>query len=86
MEGETEERNLLLTIDRVATRYGVLPSTALRVASTFDLKVANTAIAYEIYCQQEANKLTNRARGYKPAPQMSQDTLRAAMERVRKKT
>lgn len=75
----------MLTIDRVATRYGVLPSTALRLASTFDLKVANTAIAYEIYCQQEANKMTNRARGYRPAPQLSQDTLKAAMERARKR-
>lgn len=76
----------MLTIDRVAMRYGVLPSTALRVASTFDLKVANTAIAYEIYCKQEANKLTNGARGYRPSPQLSQDTLRTAMERVRNKS
>lgn len=74
---------MLLTIDRVATRYGVLPSTALRTASTFDLKVANTAIAYEIYCKQEANKLTNGARGYKPMPQLSQEAMKAAMERVR---
>ena len=76
---------MLLTIDRVATRYGVLPSQALRSASTFDLKVANTAIAYEIYCQQEANKMTNGARGYRPGPQLSQDTLKAAMAKVRNK-
>lgn len=76
---------MLLTIDRVATRYGVLPSQALRSASTFDLKVANTAIAYEIYCKQEANKLTNGARGYRPTRQLDQDTMKAALEKVRKK-
>lgn len=75
----------MLTIDRISTRYGMLPSQALGIATTFDLRVANTAIAYEIYCQQEANKTTNQARGYKAAPQLSQDTMRAAMERVRNK-
>jgi hypothetical protein len=75
----------MLTIDRVSKRYGVLPSHALRTASTFDLKVANTAMAYEIYCQQEANKTTNAARGYKPMPQMSMDQMKAAMAKVRNK-
>jgi len=76
----------MLTIDRVAQRYGVLPSHALRTASTFDLQVANTAMAYEIYCRQEANKLTNGARGHKPTatPQMSQERMQAAMANVRK--
>ena len=75
----------MLTIDRIATRYGILPSQALVSATTLDLRIANTAIAYEIYCQREANKQTNQARGYRPTPQLSQDTMRAAMERVRKK-
>lgn len=75
----------MLTIDRICKRYGILPSQALSSASTLDLKVANTAMAYEVYCQREAQKTTNSARGYKPAPQLSMDKMKAAMERVRNK-
>jgi len=50
-----------------------------------DLRVANTAMAYEIYCQREAQKTTNAARGFRPAPQLSMDKMKEAMERVRNK-
>jgi uncharacterized membrane protein YebE (DUF533 family) len=75
----------MLTIDRISKRYGILPSQALSSATTMDLRVANTAMAYEIYCQREAQKTTNAARGFRPAPQLSQEKMKQAMERVRNK-
>lgn len=75
----------MLTIDRICKRYGILPSQALSSATTMDLRVANTAMAYEIYCQREAQKTTNAARGFRPAPQISMDKMKEAMERVRNK-
>lgn len=74
----------MLTIDRISKRYGILPSQALRHATTMDLRVANTAMAYEVYCQREAQKTTNSARGFRSAPQLSQDKMKEAMTKVRK--
>jgi uncharacterized membrane protein YebE (DUF533 family) len=74
----------MLTIDRISKRYGILPSQALSQATTMDLRVANTAMAYEVYCQRESQKHTNGARGFRPTPQLSMDKMKQAMEQVRK--
>lgn len=49
---------MIMTIDRLATRYGHLPSNILSKASTFDLFIMDAAMHYEHHLQQETNPST----------------------------
>ena len=68
--------SMLLSIDALGKRYSLLPSEVMSKASTFDLVVLDAAIGYEVYLQ-------SKAEGKKATPQLSQDEMMAAMERVR---
>lgn len=46
---------MLLTLDKMAERYGMLPSQVLVQASTLDLYVMDAAISYHDYSQRKAN-------------------------------
>ena len=76
MDPEGIEMSMLLSIDAIGKRYSLLPSEVMERASTFDLVVLDAALGYQKYIQDKAD-------GKKTAPQLSQDEMMAAMERVR---
>ncbi len=45
---------MVLTIDTMAKRYGMLPTEVLSQASTFDLYIMDAAVAYHNYQTQKA--------------------------------
>ena len=47
---------MLLSLDNVAQRYGVLPSVALRQGNTIDLLVLHTASKYNEWTQTDEYK------------------------------
>jgi len=69
--------SMILSIDALGKRYSLLPSEVMSKASTFDLVVLDAALGYQNYIQDKAD-------GKKATPQLSQEEMIAAMERVRK--
>ncbi len=45
---------MIMMLDTMAERYGMLPSEVMERASTFDLFVCDTAIGYRNYQQEKA--------------------------------
>jgi len=68
--------SMLLSIDAIGKRYSLLPSEVMSRASTFDLVVLDAALGFQTYMQDKAD-------GKKATPQLSQEEMIAAMERVR---
>jgi hypothetical protein len=46
---------MIILIDTMAERYGMLPSEVMQRANTFDVFVADTAIGYRNYLTDKAN-------------------------------
>lgn len=45
---------MILTLDRMAERYGMLPSQVMNHGSTFDLYVMDAALSYDNYHQKKS--------------------------------
>jgi hypothetical protein len=69
-----------LTLDFVGKRYGKLPSEVMLEGSSLDIWIAELAVGYENYL----NKKHAGNLGPTPAPNLSQDEMRAMIERVKK--
>jgi hypothetical protein len=67
---------LLVTLDSLAQRYGLLPSQALDSASTLDLRVMEIANRHA----SRKNEPTGKIR-----PELSQKQMKAMIEQARKK-
>lgn len=67
---------MILTLDTMGERYGMLPSQILSNASTLDLYIMDTAISY--------HKHQQKAQENKASLDYEQSDLVAAMERTRK--
>lgn len=67
---------MILTIDFVARRYGVLPSTLMKSADTFDLKCAELAEGYAQFVRKNPHVKTNHG--------LTQEQMQAAINRVKK--
>jgi hypothetical protein len=72
---------MIMLIDTLSERYGILPSEVMTRANTFDVFVADTAIGYRNAIQERAMNGDK-----KPPPKLSEQTMLAAMERVRAKS
>jgi hypothetical protein len=72
---------MIMLIDTLSERYGILPSEVMTRANTFDVFVADTAIGYRNAVQERAMNGDK-----KPAPKLSEQTMLAALERVRGKS
>lgn len=46
---------MVMAIDAMSSRYGVLPSEIMSRASTFDLFIYDSAVSYIQYAQDKAN-------------------------------
>jgi hypothetical protein len=73
---------MVLTLHNLAETYKMLPSEALDRASTFDLYVLDCHTRYVKY-QQEREQA--KSQGLPPPKQLSQDQMKAMIERVRSK-
>jgi len=68
---------MVLALDSISKRYGMLPSVAIKEATTFDLVILDAAISHE-------NLVNARANGkYNPADHYKEEDLMEAMNRVR---
>lgn len=63
---------MIILIDTMAERYGMLPSEVMSKASTFDIFVADTAIGYRNYLHDKANGKTTT---YNPTDYTQDDLL-----------
>jgi len=64
----------------VCKRYGILPSQALKLGNTIDIRCAIVAIEYENYLNSKARD------GNTPSSNLSQEELVAMMNNVRGQT
>lgn len=53
------ENSMIMMIDTLAERYGMLPSEVIRKASTFDLFICDAAITYRNLIQERAQNNGN---------------------------
>ena len=74
---------MLLSLDNVAQRYGVLPSVALRQGNTIDLLVLHTASKYNEWTQTDEYK-NNKGRTTKELQKMLEGVKRAENKRQNK--
>ena len=58
-------------------RYGILPSQALKLGNTIDIRCAIVAIEYENYLNSKARE------GNEPKKDLSQEEMMAMMQQVR---
>ena len=72
---------MIMLIDTLSERYGILPSEVMTRANTFDVFIADTAIGYRNALQEQAMNGDK-----KTPPKLSQEAMMAAMERVRDKS
>ena len=72
---------MIMLVDTLSERYGILPSEVMTRANTFDVFIADTAIGYRNAVQERAMNGDK-----KPTPKLSEKTMLEAMERVRAKS
>jgi len=65
---------LILMIDGLGKRYGMLPSEILNRSNTFDLYIMDASMSFESYHHKKAEN-----KGVEPAPHFSQDELFAML-------
>lgn len=70
---------MIMLIDTMAERYGMLPSEVMTKATTFDVFVTDTAIGYRNYIQDKANGKNTE---YNPSD-YSQDDLMTILKETR---
>lgn len=63
---------MIMLIDTMAERYGMLPSEVMQKATTFDVFVTDTAIGYRNYIQDKAN---GKNTAYNPSDYSQDDLL-----------
>lgn len=68
------ESSLILTLDRMGQRYGMLPSEIISRATTFDLVMMDTAMTLENHAQASSQE------GY--IPEVSTEELLKIKERA----
>lgn len=69
---------MIVTLDRLASRYKVLPSQAIESATTFDLYVMDVALRYEIVAQQKRDGTY-----VKPVPKLTEEEMLLMIDKVR---
>jgi hypothetical protein len=72
---------MIMLIDTLSERYGMLPSEVISRANTFDVFIADTAIGYRNAVQERAMNGDK-----KPLPEYKQSDLQAMLDKVRAKS
>jgi hypothetical protein len=68
---------MIILIDTMAERYGMLPSQVMQNANTFDIFVADTAIGYRNYLNDKQN---GKNTAYNPTDYSQDDLLNILKE------
>lgn len=71
---------MMITVDWVARRYGVLPSKLLREGDSIDIILANLGITYENHLNERANNKSPQSKH-----NLSQDQMLKMIEKVKQK-
>lgn len=71
---------MIILIDTLSERYGMLPSEVISRANTFDVFIADTAIAYRNIIQERVSN-----GGKDPIPEYKQEDLLKILERSRER-
>lgn len=75
---------MMVTIDWVARRYGVLPSRLLNEGDSIDIFLANLGQAYENHLNE---KIENKSgQNLKSRPDLSQEQMLKMIEEVKNKS
>lgn len=69
------ELNMIMLLDTISERYGMLPSEVIGRATTFDVFIADTAISYR-------NLVQERQMNPNQAPEVSEADLLEALRTV----
>lgn len=69
---------MLITVDKLASRYSLLPSEVLERGNTFDLYVMDIGIRYE-YVQQQKRNGTYK----KTTPELSETQMAEMLKKTR---
>jgi hypothetical protein len=72
---------MIMLIDTLSERYGILPSEVMTRATTFDVFVADTAIGYRNIVQERSMN-----GGKDPVSSYKQEDLQALLEKTRAKS
>ncbi len=79
---DSREIAMIYMIDSLAKRYGKLPNKIMTEATTFDLFIMDSAISYEGYLQDQAEK--NNKRGIKKeSKEYDVDDLQQMLNKVK---
>lgn len=68
---------MVIMIDAIAERYGMLPSRVLRQATTFDMFVCETAISYK---NHQIDKAYGKTKEFNPDDYSQTDLLKILKE------
>jgi hypothetical protein len=71
---------MIMLVDTLSERYGILPSEVMTRATTFDVFIADTAIGYRNTVQER-----EASGAKKPAANYKQEDLRKMLDRVNDK-
>jgi len=72
---------MIMLIDTLSERYGMLPSEVIGRANTFDVFIADTAIGYRNVIQERSMN-----GGKAPTPEYKQSDLQNMLDKVRGKS
>jgi hypothetical protein len=67
----------MINIGMIAKQYGLLPSMVRELGTTYDLMIYDVMMSWEQYQQ-------DKAEGKKSIPNLSEEAMMAALERVKK--
>ena len=70
---------MVLVVDSISKRYGVLPSDLMSRGSSFDVYVSDLALQYEQYQMRRASGVESATL----TPDLSQEEMQAMIDRVR---
>lgn len=70
---------MIITLDKLSSRYHQLPSVVLANATTFDLYVMDIGVRYE-HIQQQKSQGTY----VEPIPQLTQEEMKAMIAGIKK--
>lgn len=76
---------MMLSLDFVGRRYGMLPSKILLEASSLDMIIADAAQGYESHLREEHEKQSQAGvpGGLRPAPKLTTEQMQSMLNQVR---
>ena len=74
---------MIMMIDTLGKRYGMLPSKVISEANTFDVFIMDAAITYENHMQEKAYKKHHPGAGDFSSKPVEDDKMLAALQKFK---